>query len=102
MLAAEVPEVDAVALTALDEGSQPQPWRTATQPVSLTGAWQHLPRTGVLCSFSLDQLHQMAPHAPAFAHMLDGDWTYVELPTWHWPMVSRPAELTEVLESVTS
>ncbi|WP_127481349.1 alpha/beta fold hydrolase [Nocardioides pantholopis] len=99
-LAAEVPEVDDAAVAALVEGSRPQPWLTATQPVALTGAWERLPRTGVLCSFSLEQLQQMAPHAPVFAHMIDGDWTYLELPTWHWPMVSRPAELAEALGSV--
>lgn len=99
-LAAGIPEVDDAAVAALVEGSQPQPWRTATQPVALTGAWERLPRTGVLCSFSLEQVHQMAPHSPAFAHMVDGDWTYVELPTWHWPMVSQPARLAEALGSV--
>lgn len=101
VLAAEVPEVDDVAVAALVEGSRPQPWRTATQPVTLTGAWERLPRTGVLCSFSLEQLRQMAPHVPVFAHMVEGDWTYVELPTWHWPMVSRPVELAQVLDSVS-
>ena len=101
VLAAEVAEVDDAAVAALVEGSQPQPWRTATQAVALTGAWQRLPRTCVLCSFGLEQLQQMAPHAPVFAHMVDGDWTYVELPTWHWPMTSRPAELAEVLASVS-
>lgn len=100
VLAAGVPEVDDTAVAALVEGSQPQPWLTATQPVALTGAWERLPRTGVLSTFSLEQLHQMAPHAPVFAHMVNGDWTYVELPTWHWPMISQPAELTKVLESV--
>jgi pimeloyl-ACP methyl ester carboxylesterase len=99
-LAADVPEVDGEVVARLVEASQPQPWRTATQPVELTGAWERLPRTGVLCSFSLEQLRQMAPYAPVFAHMVEGDWTYVELPTWHWPMVSRPEELAEVLGSV--
>jgi pimeloyl-ACP methyl ester carboxylesterase len=101
-LAAEVPEVDDTAIAALIEGSQPQPWLTATQPVALTGAWERLPRTGVLCTFSLEQLHQMAPHAPALARMVNGDWTYVELPTWHWPMMSRPAELATMLESINT
>lgn len=99
-LAAGVPEVGDAAVAALVAGSQPQPWLTATQPVALTGAWGRLPRTGVLCTFSLEQLQQLAPHAPALACMVEGDWTYVELPTWHWPMVSRPAELAAVLESV--
>ncbi|MBO3095294.1 alpha/beta hydrolase [Cellulomonas dongxiuzhuiae] len=96
-LAADVPEVDDAAVAALVAGSQPQPWRTATQSVALTGAWERLPRTGVLCTFGVEQLQQMAQHVPAFAHMVDGDWTYVELPTWHWPMVNRPGELAEVL-----
>lgn len=99
-LAAEVPDVDDAAVAALVDASQPQPWLTATEPVALTGAWQRLPRTGVLCSFSLEELRRMAPHAPVFAHMVDGDWTYVELPTWHWPMVNRPAELAQVLDPV--
>lgn len=100
-LAADVPEVDDADVAALVEGSRPQPWLTASQPVALTGAWQRLPRTGVLCSFSIEQLQQLAPQVPAFAHMVAGDWTYVELPTWHWPMISRPVELADVLESVT-
>lgn len=97
-LAAEQPDVDAAAVAALGEGSRPQPWRTATEPVTLTSAWERLPRTGVLCSFSLEQLQQMAPHVPAFAHLVAGNWTYAELPTWHWPMVSRPTELAAVLD----
>lgn len=98
-LAAGVPGVDDTVVATLVEDSRPQPWRTATQPVALTGAWERLPRTGVLCTFTLEQVRQLAPHAPVFAHMVDGDWTYVELPTWHWPMVSRPAELADVLAS---
>jgi pimeloyl-ACP methyl ester carboxylesterase len=98
-LAADVPEVDAATVAALVAGSRPQPWRTATQPVAFTGAWERLARVAVLCSFSLDQLRQMAPVMPALTHMVEGDWTYVELPTWHWPMVSRPLELAEALDA---
>lgn len=57
VLGANVPEVDDTAVAALVEGSQPQPWLAATQPVALTGAWERLPRTSVLCSFTLEQLH---------------------------------------------
>lgn len=100
VLADGVDGVDTAAVAALVAGSRPQPWRTATEPVTLTGAWERLPRTAVLCSFGVDQVRQLAPHAPVFALMVDGDWSYVELPTWHWPMVSRPAELADVLGSV--
>lgn len=99
-LAADVPDVDDDAVAALAAASRPQPWRTATQPVSLTGAWRRIPRTGVLCSFTEEQVRQMASSVPVFAPMVEGDWTYVELPTWHWPMVSRPAELATVLDGV--
>ncbi|MBM9460146.1 alpha/beta hydrolase [Nocardioides sp. zg-536] len=101
-LAADVPEVDDAAMAALSAASQPQPWRTATEEVALTGAWERLPRTGVLCSFGVAQLQQMAPVVPAFAHMVAGDWTYVELPTWHWPMVSRPIDLADVLADAST
>jgi hypothetical protein len=28
-------------------------------------------------------------------------WRYTELPTWHWPMFSRPDELGEILDHAT-
>lgn len=96
-LAAGAPDVDAAALAELTERAVPQPWRTAVTPVRLTGAWEKLPRLGVLCSFTEEQARGMAGVAPAFAHMDGPQWEYVELPTWHWPMVSRPAELAHVL-----
>ena len=98
VLAADVPEVDAEAVALLESSSRPQPWRTATSAVALTGAWEHLPRTGVLCSFGVDQVRHLASQVPMFAPMADGDWTYIELPTWHWPMVSRPEDLAAALE----
>lgn len=99
-LAAGVPGVDETAIAALSSGAQPQPWACATEPVALTGAWEPLPRTAVLCTFSLEQLQQLAPQAPQFAAMISGDWTYLELPTWHWPMVSRPTDLADLLNSM--
>jgi len=83
-------------LELLAERAVPQPWATATTPVSLTGAWEKLPRLGVLCSFTEEQVHAMAA-APMFRHMADGQWQYEELPTSHWPMFTRPAELAEIL-----
>ena len=88
--------LDEDVLAALVERSVPQPWATATQPVSLTGAWEKLPRLGVLCGFTGEQARAMAA-APMFRHMAGDRWEFVELPTWHWPMFSRPAELAEIL-----
>lgn len=99
-LAAGRADVDPGAVTILAERSVPQPWASATTPARLTGGWESLPRVGVLCSFGVDQVTAMAATVPAFRHMAGDTWRYVELPTWHWPMVSRPAELAEILHGV--
>jgi hypothetical protein len=41
----------------------------------------------------------MAVAVPLFRHMAGDGWRFAELPTWHWSMLSRPAELTEILLS---
>ncbi len=98
-LATGRPDVEADAVTTLVERAVPQPWATATTPAKLSGAWEGLPRLGVLCSFGVDQVNAMASVVPAFRHMAGDAWRYVELPTWHWPMLSRPAELAEILDA---
>jgi pimeloyl-ACP methyl ester carboxylesterase len=101
-IAAGDPDIDDAAITALKSQSVPQPWGTATAPARLTGAWQRLPRLGILCSFTEEQVKGMAAAVPLFQHMATGDWRYVELPTWHWPMFSRPDELTDILHHAAS
>jgi pimeloyl-ACP methyl ester carboxylesterase len=96
-LAADVPDVDGEALAALVEYSVPQPRGTIVEPVRLTGAWEKLPRLGILSSFTAEQVRGMAAAMPMFAHMAGDNWTYEELPTWHWPMFSRPEELAGLL-----
>jgi pimeloyl-ACP methyl ester carboxylesterase len=87
---------DTVAL--LEDRSVPQPWRSATTPVRLSGAWEKVPRLGVLSSFTVAQVEAMAGAAPIFRHMAGEGWRFSELPTWHWPMLSRPVELADILE----
>jgi pimeloyl-ACP methyl ester carboxylesterase len=96
-LAAGTPAVGPDTLAELAARAVPQPWRTATTPARLTGAWEKLPRLGILCGFTAAQARGMAAAAPAFAHMDGEQWRYAELPTWHWPMFSRPAELADIL-----
>jgi pimeloyl-ACP methyl ester carboxylesterase len=91
-----LPDVD---LSAVTERSVPQPWKTATTPVSLTGAWEKLPRVAVLCTFTAEQARAMAA-APLFQHMAGDQWRYEELPTSHWPMFTRPADLAGILHRV--
>ncbi|GIH03981.1 esterase [Rhizocola hellebori] len=101
-LAADFPDVDDVAIEALTTHAVPQPWATATTPTDLTGRWEKLPRLGIFCSFTVEQVRSMAAIVPAFRHMADDGWRYVELPTWHWPMFSRPAELADILDNAVS
>jgi hypothetical protein len=89
--------VDESIVALLGERSVAQPWATATTPVRLTGAWEKLPRLGVLSSLTVEQVREMAVAMPLCRHMAGDSWQYEELPTWHWPMLSRPAELAQIL-----
>jgi pimeloyl-ACP methyl ester carboxylesterase len=100
-LAAGVEGVDDQTLALLAERAVPQPWASAIAPVRYQGdAWQKLPKLGVLSSFAEAQLRELAGVVPAFRHMAGEGWEYAELPTWHWPMLSRPAELARILLDV--
>jgi pimeloyl-ACP methyl ester carboxylesterase len=96
-LAADLWQIDGRSLSALTERSVPQPWASAVQPVRLTGTWERFPRLGILSSFTAEQARAMAAEAPLFRHMAGDEWTYEDLPTWHWPMFSRPAEVADLL-----
>jgi len=89
--------VDDATVARLCDLSVPQPWATATSPVRLTEAWQSLPRLGVLSSFTAAQADDLAATVPLCRHLAGDGWHYEELPTWHWPMLSRPAELAAIL-----
>lgn len=96
-LTAGRPGITPAVLSRLAELSAPQPWATATQPVSYTGAWEKLPRLHVLCSFGEAELRAMAGAVPAFKHMTDDGVELRELPGWHWPMLDQADELAAIL-----
>jgi pimeloyl-ACP methyl ester carboxylesterase len=96
-LAAQAPDVDAAVVALLEERAVDQPWLTATSPVRLTGAWEKLPRLGIFSTLDLAQVEQMAAVVPACRHMAGDEWHFETLPTWHWPMLSRPRELAALL-----
>jgi len=96
-LATGAADVDESVVALLGERSVPQPWKTAIAPVRLTGAWEKLPRLGVLSTFTAEQARAMAAANPLCRHMAGDAWRYEELPTWHWPMLSRPADLARIL-----
>jgi pimeloyl-ACP methyl ester carboxylesterase len=77
--------------------SVPQPVPTATAPVHYTGAWEKLPRSFVMSSFTEADVRAMSSTVPAFQHMT-GDFR--ELPGSHWPMIDQPAALAALLHEV--
>jgi pimeloyl-ACP methyl ester carboxylesterase len=81
-----------------------QPFGTYTQPLRLENpAREQLPKLGILCSFSMDQVQEMIASGNPLFRELDGpEWRFVELPTGHWPMFSRPEDLAELLLDLPS
>ncbi|MFF9901448.1 alpha/beta fold hydrolase [Streptomyces longispororuber] len=95
---ADVPGAALDRLTAL---AAPQPLDTLLQPLRLTGAAAAVPTTGVLCTrngVSVDLVQRLVDLGDPMAAALAGPRvTFFELPTGHWPMLSRPADLADVL-----
>ncbi len=100
--AAGASDVDDSTVSLLADRSVDQPYATATSPARLSGRWESIPRLGVLSSFTVAQVEQMAAAMPVARHMAGDSWRFVELPTWHWPMLSRPGELAEILDSAAA
>jgi pimeloyl-ACP methyl ester carboxylesterase len=81
-----------------------QPFGTYTQPLRLENpAREELPKLGILCSFSLAQVQEMiASDNPMFRGLAGPKRRFVELPTGHWPMFSRPEDLAKLLLDLPS
>jgi pimeloyl-ACP methyl ester carboxylesterase len=86
-------------LGLLRSRATPQPFGTYTQPLRLTNpAREALPKLGIACSFSPDRMRQMiAGGRPPVGDPSGPNWRFVGLPTGHYPMLSRPDDLAEVL-----
>ena len=96
--------VDDIHLELLRSRATAQPFGTYTQPLRLENpAREDLPKLGIVCSFSLDQVREMIASGNPLFHGLAGpEWRFVELPTGHWPMFSRPEDLAELLLDLPS
>src|ERR671914_331887 len=81
-----------------------QPFATYTQPLRLENpAREALPKVGILCSFSLEQVQAMiASGYPVFRELASPNWRFVELPTGHYPMFSRPDDVAGGLINLPS
>ncbi|MFD7974676.1 alpha/beta fold hydrolase [Streptomyces sp. NPDC059071] len=85
----------------LDRLAVPQPVRTLTEPLRLTGSPFDRPVTGVLCTAnggSVSMVEMLvASGPPRFRALAGPDVGFFELPTGHWPMLSAPGPLADVL-----
>ncbi|MFF1508723.1 alpha/beta fold hydrolase [Streptomyces sp. NPDC058326] len=98
--------VPAGSLERLERLAVPQPARTLTQPLRLTGPAAALPTTGVLCTAngsSIDLVEMLVESGPPqFRALADERMRFFELGTGHWPMLSAPEELAEVLRAAAA
>ncbi|MFJ6556910.1 alpha/beta fold hydrolase [Streptomyces luteogriseus] len=93
--------VGEAALERLTALAAPQPLGTLFQPLRLTGAVAAVPVTGVLCARNgarIDLVQRLVDFGdPALAALTEPQVTFFELPTGHWPMLSCPDALADVL-----
>jgi pimeloyl-ACP methyl ester carboxylesterase len=77
-----------------------QPFGTYTQPLRLRdAAAEPLPKVLISSSFPLDQVRELiAAGHPWFAPLAGPEWRLLELRTGHWPLVSRPDDLADLLD----
>lgn len=91
--------LDADALELLRHRAVPEPAGVAAAPVHLTDARRlQVPVTVVCTSLPAEQLRALlaAGRIPSeLPHVHEVE--YVDLPTGHWPMLSRPADLGRVI-----
>jgi pimeloyl-ACP methyl ester carboxylesterase len=80
-----------------------QPFGTYTQPLRLgnttLSGW--LTKVFITTSFPLAQVKELiASEHPWFRELAGPEWRFLELPTGHWPMFSRPDDLAEQLHDL--
>ena len=80
----------------------PHPWATYTQPLRLERAGaEAAPYRQVL--IACDEMRGLvAAGVPQIAFMAAPPWHYLELETGHWPMISAPTELAEMLDGLAA
>ncbi|MET9019286.1 alpha/beta hydrolase [Actinopolymorpha sp. NPDC004070] len=78
----------------------PQPLNATAQPLDLAdgGRRDALPHTLVTCMFPVEQVRAMVAEGhPYFAGFAGKEWTFAEVRTGHWPMLSEPERLARAL-----
>ncbi|MEV0534664.1 alpha/beta fold hydrolase [Kitasatospora sp. NPDC050463] len=89
------------ALARLTDLASPQPSATFTQPLRLSGALAAVPTSGIFCTasgMSIAKLEGlMTLGMPQLKALADPRVGFFDLDTGHWPMLSRPDDLADLL-----
>ncbi|MFD6420646.1 alpha/beta fold hydrolase [Streptomyces sp. NPDC060198] len=94
-------DLSAEDLELLARRAVPHPADSLVQPLPRTGAAQGIPYTGVLASgngSTLDLVESLVSMGePRVRTLTRPEVALVEIPTGHWPMLSAPAEVADLL-----
>jgi pimeloyl-ACP methyl ester carboxylesterase len=93
--------LDADALALLRARSTPHPLGSVDAPLGARATAADVPSALVACVFDLEQVRAMTAARHPFFSGLQGA-EVVSLPTGHWPMLSEPKALTDVLHSLAA
>ncbi len=84
----------------LERLATPQPFNAARQKVSLTNPKRKdLPKLAIWCEYSSADVRELLKQdLPLFSELKDPNFEFIDLPTGHYPMFSRPQELADLLD----
>ena len=98
-------DLTAAQLETFHERAVPQPASVVTEAAELNNDARHqIPVTVICTTFPASAYqHYAAQGVPFLAALLDySDVTYIDLPTGHWPMWSKPVELADTVANASS
>ncbi len=92
-------------LQLISERATPQPYATMTSPLRLAHSELHgVRRAAIFCAeggIDVQRLSELiAQDDPRAAIFADTDWELHDLPTGHWPMLSLPGPLADILHYI--
>ncbi|WP_067995380.1 alpha/beta fold hydrolase [Nocardia pseudobrasiliensis] len=98
--------LDEAALRHFREHAVSEPASIATAPLELSDspARLHVPTTIICNSFSAELVQRLRDESsePLFGELSRLPADYLDLPTGHWPMWSRPTELAELIHRIAA
>ncbi|MFR9753575.1 alpha/beta fold hydrolase [Nocardia sp. 004] len=96
--------LDAAVLARFRERAVPQPASVAAAPLRLSDSAARLavPATVICSSITADRVKKLRDNGAiaTFTELARIDAEYLDLPTGHWPMWSKPKELAELIHTV--